>query len=457
MTKVLIVDDEADIRELLELTLARMGLDTFSAANVEEAKHALSHHTFNVCLTDMRLPDGDGLDLIEHIHTAHPNLPVAMITAHGNMETAIKAMKLGAFDFVSKPIDLAQLRSMVTHALKLSAQQDKPEPPPKIKTSTPSRSQAKPPKSEPEKLLIGSSKAMDDLNQLIIKVARSQASVYIHGESGTGKELVARSIHNHSPRHDGPFVPVNCSAIPSELLESEFFGHLKGSFTGANADKDGLFKSANGGTLFLDEVADLPISMQVKLLRAIQEKSVRPVGASAEEAVDVRILSASHKDLARLVDDNYFRQDLFYRINVIRIDVPPLKAREGDVLEITEFVLNKISTRDGITPALSLSSQAKHALSNYPFPGNVRELENILERASALCTPPHIDEFDLQLPATQQANTTHAPNLDDTLADSESEQILMALEQTKGNKTKAAELLGLSFRQLRYRIKKLGL
>lgn len=450
MTKVLIVDDEADIRELLELTLTRMGLDTFSAANVEEAKHALSHHTFNVCLTDMRLPDGDGLDLIEHIHTAHPNLPVAMITAHGNMETAIKAMKLGAFDFVSKPIDLAQLRSMVTNALKLSKQTDSitPKKPTVKATPTPSAT---------PKLLIGSSKAMDDLNQLIIKVARSQASVYIHGESGTGKELVARSIHNHSPRHDGPFVPVNCSAIPSELLESEFFGHLKGSFTGANADKDGLFKSANGGTLFLDEVADLPISMQVKLLRAIQEKSVRPVGASAEEAVDVRILSASHKDLARLVDDNYFRQDLFYRINVIRIDVPPLKAREGDVLEITEFVLNKISIRDGITPALSLSSQAKHALSNYPFPGNVRELENILERASALCTPPHIDEFDLQLPATQQANTTHAPNLDDSLADSESEQILMALEKTKGNKTKAAELLGLSFRQLRYRIKKLGL
>lgn len=454
MTKILIVDDESDIRELLELTLSRMGLDTFSAANVEEAKNALNHHAFNVCLTDMRLPDGDGLDLIEHINTSHPNLPVAMITAHGNMETAIRAMKLGAFDFVSKPIDLAQLRNMVTHALKLSEQQDTPKQPKEKNTPT-TRSEAQP--NNAPKLLIGSSKAMDDLNQLIIKVARSQASVYIHGESGTGKELVARSIHNHSPRHDGPFIPVNCSAIPSELLESEFFGHLKGSFTGANADKDGLFKSAHGGTLFLDEVADLPISMQVKLLRAIQEKSVRPVGANTEETVDVRILSASHKDLSQLVDNNLFRQDLFYRINVIRIDVPPLKTREGDVLEITEFVLNKISTRDNLSPKLSLTPEAKQALSNYPFPGNVRELENILERASALCAPPHIDEMDLQLPHLPKTNDSEPTSLDAHLADNESEQILMALEQTKGNKTKAAELLGLSFRQLRYRIKKLGL
>lgn len=465
MAKILIVDDESDIRELLELTLTRMGLDTFSATNVEESKQALSKDTFDVCLTDMRLPDGDGLDLIAHIQSHYPDLPVAMITAHGNMETAIKAMKLGAFDFVSKPIDLAQLRSMVKNALKLSEQSEKQS---ELSKNRSDQSTNKNPvenktnadnltPSQQERLLIGSSKAMDDLNELIIKVARSQASVYIHGESGTGKELVARSIHNYSPRNNGPFVPVNCSAIPSELLESEFFGHLKGSFTGANTDKEGLFKSAHGGTLFLDEVADLPISMQVKLLRAIQEKSVRPVGGNTEELVDVRILSASHKDLAQLVDDNYFRQDLFYRINVIRIDVPPLKARGSDVMEITKYVLDKISKRDDVEPALSLTSHAKQALANYSFPGNVRELENILERASALCSPPHIDEFDLQLPTTPKEKTDHTPNLDDKLADSESEQILIALEQTKGNKTKAAELLGLSFRQLRYRIKKLGL
>ena len=373
-----------------------------------------------------------------------------MITAHGNMEAAIRALKAGAFDFVSKPVDLAQLRKMVASALKL----EKP-------------SQAGIPGSVDDPLL-GSSAAMQSLKKTIAKVARSQAPVYICGESGTGKELVANSIHQNSARTAAPFIPVNCSAIPSELLESEFFGHLKGSFTGASSDKAGLFKAAHGGTLFLDEVADLPISMQVKLLRAIQEKTVRPVGANAEEKVDVRILSASHKDLVQLVEQGEFRQDLFYRINVIRIDVPRLHQRQEDIPEIATAVLNKLARREN-TAALSLSASATQALLSYEFPGNVRELENILERASALCEANTIELGDLHLPKAQTKKTEvdveptnivsqAAPeSLKNNLNDSEREQIEQALAKTRWNKTEAAKLLGLTFRQLRYRIKKLNI
>ena len=447
---VLIVDDEADIRELIEITLNRMGLDTHCAANVAEAQQCLSESSYSLCLTDMRMPDGSGLDLIDYIQTNYPELPVAMITAHGNMEAAIRALKAGAFDFVSKPIDLKQLREMVGSALKLDTVI------------------AKTPAQESSELLLGSSPAMQKLKKTISKVSRSQASVYICGESGTGKELVARSIHLQSARTESPFIAVNCSAIPSELLESEFFGHIKGSFTGASADKPGLFKAADGGTLFLDEVADLPVAMQVKLLRAIQEKTVRPVGANAEEKVDVRILSASHKDLATLVEQGEFRQDLFYRINVIRIDVPRLHQRQEDIAEIATAVLDRLAQREN-TAALSLSASATQALLSYEFPGNVRELENILERASALCEANTIELGDLHLPKAQTKKTEvdveptnivsqAAPeSLKNNLHDSEREQIEQALAKTRWNKTEAAKLLGLTFRQLRYRIKKLNI
>ena len=452
---ILIVDDEADIRELIEITLNRMGHDTHCAANIAEAEQQLASHQYALCLTDMRMPDGNGLNLIDHIQANYPELPVAMITAHGNMDAAIRAMKSGAFDFVSKPIDLKQLREMVTNALKL----DKPTTPTAKAASRPSNG---------KNLLLGSSPAMLQLKTTIGKVSRSQAPVYICGESGTGKELVANSIHQQSVRTGAPFIAVNCSAIPSELLESEFFGHTKGSFTGATTDKPGLFKAAQGGTLFLDEVADLPVAMQVKLLRAIQEKNIRPVGASVEEKVDVRILSASHKDLATLVAQGEFRQDLYYRINVIRIDVPRLHQRQEDIAEIALSVLNKLAQRDN-TPLLSLSASAEQALLNYEFPGNVRELENILERASALCDEDKIKAEDLHLPQTTSKKTVSAvenpanepeaslETLKSNLKESEREQIEQALEKTRWNKTEAAKLLGLTFRQLRYRIKKLDI
>ena len=442
--KILIVDDEADIRELIDITLSRMGLATECAANIQEAEQLLASEVFSLCLTDMRLPDGNGLDLIDHIIANYPHIPVAMITAHGNMEAAIRALKSGAFDFVSKPIDLGQLREMVGSALKLES----PVSPKELMRNSPD-------------LLLGSSVAMQNLKTTIGKVARSQAPVYIHGESGTGKELVAKSIHQQSVRNDAPFIPVNCSAIPSELLESEFFGHVKGSFTGANADKPGLFHAADGGTLFLDEVADLPIAMQVKLLRAIQEKRVRPVGASSEEEVDVRILSASHKDLTKLVEEGEFRQDLFYRINVIRIDVPRLQERGEDIIEIAEASLKRLATREQRPSPLLLSDGARQALKQHHFPGNVRELENILERASALCNQESIEEDDLHLPknqtVTDKVPIASADNLTQNLQQTEREQIEQALHQTRWNKTEAAKLLGLTFRQLRYRIKKLGI
>ena len=455
---VLIVDDEPDIRELLEITLSRMQIEPYAAANVNDAKKLLSENSFDLCLTDMRLPDGDGIELVSHIQEQFPQLPVAMITAHGSMDTAIKALKAGAFDFVSKPIDLAILRKLVTGALRIPKHVDDP-----IEASPQSLSR-----------LIGASAEMQKLNATILKLARSQAPVYIRGESGVGKELVAREIHLQGPRHDQPFIPVNCGAIPTELMESEFFGHIKGSFTGATNDKQGLFEAAQGGTLFLDEVAELPLHMQVKLLRAIQERAVKPIGKQEEIDVDVRILSATHKDLTAEVEMENFRQDLFYRINVIELPVPPLRDRTDDIAPLTKFILEKIATSYSIEN-LTIDEEAIIKLSNYVFPGNIRELENILERAATLCEEDQITTDDIQLPISaniietsmdddipEEANVGSSislskDQLEQYLENKEKDAIISALEKTRWNKTAAAKILGISFRQLRYRLKKLDL
>ncbi|MDT8382982.1 MAG: sigma-54 dependent transcriptional regulator [Gammaproteobacteria bacterium] len=443
----LIVDDEPDICELLELTLGRMNIDTRAAADLGQARDLLSRHHFDLCLTDMKLPDGNGLELVEHIQQHYPKIPVAMITAHGNMEWAIKALKAGAFDFVSKPVDLHILRNLVNTALRVSESQ------PQLDR-----------RSRDE--LLGDSELMRHTRATIAKVARSQAPIYISGESGTGKELVARLIHSKGPRANQPFIPVNCGAIPDELMESEFFGHQKGSFTGAIADKAGLFQAADGGTLFLDEVADLPLHMQVKLLRAIQEKAIRPVGAANETSIDVRILSATHKGLSRLVEEGKFRQDLYYRINVIQLPVPPLRDRAEDIPQLTAHTLHKLARQMDL-PTPTLAPDALGALSQYRFPGNVRELENILERAMTLCEDNTIRQRDLHLPQTTDTTSLIPPmpgpldsgqiHLEAHLGEIEKMAILQALEQTRYNKTAAAKLLGLSFRALRYRLKKLGL
>jgi len=384
----------------------------------------------------MRLPDGDGVEFVSYIQHHYPNLPVAVITAHGNMETAIQALKYGAFDFLTKPVDLNSLRTLITSALKLSTEQ-----------------------VESKHSLIGESEPITALRPIINKLARSQAPIYISGESGVGKELVAVMIHEQGSRSDKPFVPVNCGAIPQELMESEFFGHKKGSFTGAVADKGGLFQAADGGTLFLDEIAELPQPMQVKLLRAIQEKSIRPIGVQREIPVDVRILSATHKDLAAQVAEGAFRQDLFYRINVIELQVPPLREHKEDIVLLVEYFLERLSNaNDSHQP--ELSETALKALQEYPFPGNVRELENILERAMTLYNGDVIEENDLQLPRHQldsQSLAKESDALDAMLGDMEKQKILDALNKTRWNKTAAAKLLGISFRALRYRIEKLGL
>ena len=430
----LVIDDEPDIRELLSLTLDRMQVETCVGADLAAGKRLLDSQEFDLCLTDMRLPDGDGLELVEWIQANAPGVPVAVITAHGNVETAVQALKLGAFDFISKPLDLSNLRNVIENALKLG---EKP--------------------SAGGTRLIGESEPMRELRGLIAKVARSQAPIHIAGESGTGKELVARLIHQSGPRKDGPFVPVNCGAIPSELMESEFFGHRKGAFTGATNDKAGLIQSASGGTLFLDEIAELPLPMQVKLLRVVQEQTVRPVGAERDVAVDIRILSATHRDLAARVRDGEFREDLFYRINVIELKVPPLRERGDDVLLLVGHLLE----RHGRTLD-DLDADAQQTLLAYHFPGNVRELENMLERAATLCPDGTIGVSDLSLQKlpddqpTAKAGATGA-DLGEQIEDVERQAIIEALEKTRYNKTRAAELLGLSFRQLRYRIKKLGI
>jgi two-component system, NtrC family, response regulator PilR len=439
---ILIVDDEPDICELLSITLERMDLAPRVAGSIGAAQRLLKSESFDLCLTDMRLPDGDGLDLVKWIQQHSARVPVAVITAHGNMETAVRALKLGAFDFVSKPLDLANLRKLVGSALKLSDGSDGSD------TSV----------FGPR--LLGSSVAMQQLREMISRVARSQAPVHIYGESGTGKELVAKLIHESGPRRDGPFVPVNCGAIPTELMESELFGHKRGSFTGAVSDKRGLIQSAEGGTLFLDEIADLPLHMQVKLLRVIQEKAVRPIGEQSEASIDVRLLSATHKNLAQLVAQGKFREDLFYRVNVIEMRVPSLRERPEDVPELAEAVLRRLGRRMRITPPM-LAREALAALESYAFPGNVRELENILERAITMSTTGEIRSSDIQLrpPPSGSDSTGNNPGapLGDHLEDVERDAILKALEQTRYNKTAAAKILGMSFRALRYRIKKLGI
>ena len=430
----LVVDDEPDIRELLSLTLGRMGIETAVAEDLGSARRELGKRRFDICLTDMRLPDGDGLELVEWIQSHAAGIPVAVITAHGNVETAVQALKLGAFDFISKPLDLQNLRNIVENALKLA---DKDS----IEASR----------------LVGNSPKMRELRYLIDRVARSQAPIHISGESGTGKELVARLIHDSGPRKDGPFVPVNCGAIPAELMESEFFGHRKGAFTGAIHDKVGLAQSANTGTLFLDEIADLPLAMQVKLLRLIQEQSIRPVGASSEEAVDVRILSATHKNISEQVATGEFREDLFYRINVIEIHVPALRERGEDILELADHILKRMDSS-----LKMLDETARAALKQYRFPGNVRELENLLERAVTLSAGNVVTAADLAIrdvandPEPAPAGVSGA-NLGSQIDDVQRQAIVDALQQTRYNKTAAARLLGLTFRQLRYRIKKLNI
>jgi two-component system, NtrC family, response regulator PilR len=452
---VLVVDDERDIRELLTITLGRMDLDVETAANVGDAKKMLAETRYDLCFTDMRLPDGTGQELIELIASDYPETPVAMITAYGNVEAAVDALKAGAFDFVSKPVDIHMLRRLVQSALRAGQSAAQPS----ADQATASR-------------LVGDSEVMQEVRARITKLARSQAPIYISGESGVGKELVARSIHELGPRASGTFVPVNCGAIPSELMESEFFGHKKGSFTGAHADKEGLFQTASGGTLFLDEVAELPLHMQVKLLRVIQEKAVRPIGGRGEVPVDVRILSATHKDLARLVQAGHFRQDLYYRINVIELRVPPLREREGDVAVLAKHILKRLAEQAGIALP-TLQPAALQALTEYDFPGNVRELENVLERAIALCEggliePPDLmlepsgietDDADLDEEETDDAAPAGngAVGLDDYISNIERETIVKVLKETRYNKTAAAKKLGITFRALRYKLKKLGI
>ncbi len=449
-SQALIVDDEADIRELLHMTLSQMGLGVREAANLGEALSLLASDRFDFCLTDMRMPDGSGLELVDHIQSHFPTMPVAMITAHGNTDLAVECLKRGAFDFVSKPVELARLRAMVQTALQLRQEQAMPNG---------------------ETGLTGNSPVMAQLREQIGRVARSQAPIFISGESGTGKELVARAIHYLGPRANGPFIPVNCGAIPAELMESEFFGHRKGSFTGAIHDKQGLFQAAEGGTLFLDEVADLPLAMQVKLLRCIQEKSVRPIGASEEKPIDVRILSATHKNLRHEVQAGHFRDDLFYRINVIEIPVPALRERREDIPTLATLFIDRFAAESG-QPAPRLADDAIRLLSEYPFPGNVRELENILERAFTLCSDGTITADDLNLrgstgpqhggvkdvlpPAANYVAGAGVP-LEQYLADIEREIIQRTLEENRWNRTASAARLGMTFRQLRYKLQKLGI
>jgi two-component system response regulator PilR (NtrC family) len=440
---VLIVDDEPDLCELLSITLGRMHIDSQSAVSLNAARQALRERHFDLCLTDMQLTDGNGLELVEWMQNQAPSVPVAVITAHGNVESAVRALKLGAFDFVSKPLDLADLRKLVQQALKLADHS--------LEVDTTVITAPR---------LLGRSQVVAELRELIGRVARSQAPVHITGESGTGKELVAQLIHESSARRDGPFVPVNCGAIPTELMESELFGHKRGSFTGAVADKQGLVQVAEGGTLFLDEVADLPLHMQVKLLRLIQEKAVRPVGEPREVAVDVRILSATHRDLAALVAEGRFREDLYYRVNVIEIKVAPLRARLEDVPDLAQAILVRLAKRARATLP-EIAPDAMRVLVTYHYPGNVRELENILERALTLCHGGRITAEDIHIRQTQTpvAAPVSEPGaaLDARVEDVERDAILKALEQTRYNKTAAAKLLGITFRALRYRIKKLGI
>jgi two-component system response regulator PilR (NtrC family) len=442
LPKVLIVDDEADIRELLEITLGRMNLQAFSANSIAQTKTLLAEHTFNLALVDMRLPDGNGLDLIYYMQQSWPHMPVAMITAYGTMELAIEALKKGAFDFIVKPIDLNTLRNMVKSALQLSLQN----------TSV----------QHSETVILGKSKIISDLLEKVAKIARTQAPIHISGPSGSGKELVARLIHDLGPRASHRFVAVNCGAIPPELMESEFFGHKKGSFTGAINDKQGLFQAAEGGTLLLDEVGELPLNMQVKLLRVIQEKSVRAVGDVVENPVNVRILSATNQDLRSLIKEGLFREDLYYRINVIEIVLPSLNEHAEDIPLLTQHFTEKLAELNNCAVP-QITSEALTVLNKYPYPGNVRELENILERAFAMCENNVITANDLQMPHSQDVSVEKdifhwgQDNLDVYANNIEKELILKALKDAHNDKIKAANLLGLDIRAFRYKLKKLGI
>jgi two-component system response regulator PilR (NtrC family) len=438
---VLIVDDEEDILELIELTLLRMGLDVERATTVKGAIEKVKAGDYDLCLTDMRLPDGEGLELVQYISSNLSDLPVAVITAHGNTENAVAALKAGAFDYLAKPVSLEQLRTLVKSALSL----------PQVAA-----------KASGEQAMLGDSAAIQQVRELIEKLARSEAPVHVTGESGSGKELAARLIHQKGARRTQPFVPVNCGAIPENLMESEFFGYRKGAFTGADSDRDGFFQAAHGGTLFLDEVADLPLPMQVKLLRAIQEKKVRKVGATQEDPVDVRIISATHQKLGECVEAGKFRHDLYYRLNVIELRMPALREMREDIPQFVGSLLDKLA-RNGGTRKPEVDPEALEELKRYDFPGNVRELENVLERAMALCSDGKVTADDLQLTpeelpgqAVAAGGDSKAP-LQDYLDRIEKEAILEALEKTRYNRTAAAKLLGITFRSMRYRMERLGL
>ncbi|MGE5649191.1 MAG: sigma-54-dependent transcriptional regulator [Bacillota bacterium] len=476
--RILVVDDEADLRELLEITLVRMGLDVDCADCLAAARAHLVRHEYALVLTDMRLPDGLGIELVREVSAACKSTPIAVITAFGSADNAVAALKAGAFDYLSKPVGLDQLRLMVQSALRMHKTEDDSHDAGAQHAAHASR-------------LIGQSAAMQDLRAQIARLARSMAPVAITGESGSGKELAARDIHAHSARADKPFIAVNCGAIPEALMEAEFFGYRRGAFTGANDDRDGFFQAANGGTLMLDEVADLPLPMQVKLLRAIQERRVRKVGATLEEPVDVRLVSATHQNLAECVEKGQFRQDLFYRLNVIELRLPPLRERLDDIGLLADVILERLAPGGKAV----LTPQALAALRSYSFPGNVRELENILERALAFANDGTIEVADLalkavapapQIPLAQpvpqlpqeeasvaspaQQAVSPAPqtrtedddgelphSLPDHLDNVEREIIRRALEKTHFNRTQAAELLGISFRQLRYRMQRLSI
>jgi two-component system response regulator PilR (NtrC family) len=439
--RVLVVDDEPDIRELLDLTLSKMGLDADCAGSLAEARQFLSTQKYHLCLTDMRLPDGAGLELVTEISTAQHDLPIAVITAHGSAENAVSALKAGAFDYIAKPVSLEQLRGLVKSALDLDASAEAGS------------------ETGAAAGILGDSPPIVQVRELIERVSRSQAPVYITGESGCGKELAARQIHGLGARRSAPFIPVNCGAIPETLMESEFFGYRKGAFTGANEDREGFFQAAHGGTLFLDEVADLPVSMQVKLLRAIQEKRVRKVGATSEEVVDVRLICATHQNLKALVEQGKFRQDLFYRVNVIELRMPSLRECRDDIPALAEHILQRLA-RASETGVPTLVDEAKAALMRYPFPGNVRELENILERAMALMDGHLIGVSELSLAPEEDGDPIAAGSggtLQDFLDAVERQKIAEALAQTNGNRTAAARLLGITFRSIRYRMARLGI
>jgi two-component system response regulator PilR (NtrC family) len=467
---ILVVDDEAHLRELLEITLVKMGLDVTSAADLQEARDCLKKQHFSLILTDMRLPDGSGLDLVAEVNASEQPSPIAVITAFGSADNAVTALKAGAFDYVSKPVALDQLRKLVRAALQTNQLQPEPVQVAQLQNHPASS------------YLIGDSQAIQAVRNQIARLSRSMAPVMISGESGSGKELAAREIHRHSVRADKAFIAVNCGAIPENLMEAEFFGYRKGAFTGANEDREGFFQAANGGTLMLDEVADLPLAMQVKLLRAIQERRVRKIGATVEEAVDVRILSATHQNLSECVQRGKFREDLYYRLNVIELHLPPLRERLQDVVALSEAILQRLSKHSNAAFPVHLNAAALDALQHYEFPGNVRELENILERASAFANDGVIDVIDLGLRnlrvRTTNPEDAHAlaasslsgnadgmaggfamPSLPCSLPDFldhvERSVILAALEKTANNRTAAAQLLGISFRQLRYQIQKL--